>query len=124
MASENVAESAVLLQHYGNKLFHMHFNDNYRTWDDDMIVGSLHMVEYFELLFWLKETHYEGWYSMDQYPYREDGAAAVGESVAFLRAIEELLTKERLGEIRALIAKGDATASNRWMRQLLLGNLS
>jgi sugar phosphate isomerase/epimerase len=121
MASENVAESSVLLQHYGNKLFHMHFNDNYRTWDDDMIVGSLHVVEYFELLFWLKETHYQGWYSMDQYPYREDGAAAVQESVSFLRAIEELLTEERLGEIRALIAKGDATASTRWMRHLLLG---
>ena len=58
---------------------------------------------------------------MDQYPYREDGAAAVRESVAFLRAVEELLTEERLGEIRALIAKGDATASTRWMRQLLLG---
>jgi L-rhamnose isomerase len=26
-----------------------------------------------------------------------------------------------LGEIRALIAKGDATASTRWMRQLLMG---
>lgn len=83
MAGENVAESAVLLQHHGEKLFHMHFNDNYRAWDDDMIVGSLHMVEYFELLHWLKETSYQGWYSMDQYPYREDGAAAVRESVSF-----------------------------------------
>jgi sugar phosphate isomerase/epimerase len=47
MASEKVAESAVLLQHYGNKLFHLHFNDNYRTWHDDMILGSLQMVERF-----------------------------------------------------------------------------
>ncbi len=44
LASENAAEAAVLLQHYGGRLFHMHFNDNYRTWDDDMIVGSLHVV--------------------------------------------------------------------------------
>jgi sugar phosphate isomerase/epimerase len=121
LASENVAESAVLLQHHGERLFHMHFNDNYRTWDDDMIVGSLHLVEYLELLFWLSETGYEGWYSMDQYPYREDGAAAVRESVAFLREIEKLLTQERSGQIRDLIAKGDATESTRWMRQLLFG---
>ena len=121
MAGENVAESAFLLQHYGKKLFHLHFNDNYRSWDDDMIVGSLHVVEYFELLFWLKETDYTGWYSMDQYPYREDGAAAVAESVAFLRSIEDLLTPERMAEMRCLIASGDATASTRWMRQLLFG---
>jgi sugar phosphate isomerase/epimerase len=123
MASENVAESAVLLQHYGNKLFHMHFNDNYRSWDDDMIVGSLHTVEYFELIFWLKEIGYDGWYSMDQYPYREDGAAAVGESVAFLRSVERLLTDARVAEIRNIIASGDATASTRWMRELLFGAL-
>lgn len=121
MASENVAEAAVLLQHHGGKLFHMHFNDNYRTWDDDMIAGSLHTVEFFELLYWLKETGYSGWYSMDQYPYREDGAAAVGESVAFLRQVENLLTENRRAEMRDLIAKGDATASTRWMRELLFG---
>ncbi len=123
VASENVAESAVILQHYGKRLFHMHFNDNYRTWDDDMIVGSLHTVEYFELLFWLKEAGYEGWYSMDQYPYREDGAGAVRESVAFLRSVEKLLTEQRMEEIRSLIASGDATASTRWMRELLFGKL-
>ena len=104
LASENVAESVVLLQHYGQRLFHMHFNDNYRTWDDDMIVGSVHVVEYFELLFWLREAGYNGWYSMDQYPYRENGVAAVRESVAFLAAVEKQLTE-----------------STRWMRRILLG---
>jgi len=124
MGGENVAESAVLLQHHGEKLFHMHFNDNYRSWDDDMIVGSLHVVEYFELLFWLQETGYAGWYSMDQYPYREDGVAAVCESVAFLRSVEKLLTSERMEEMRGLIASGDATASTRWMRRLLFEKVS
>jgi len=124
MAGENVSESAFLAQHYGQRLFHMHFNDNYRTWDDDMIVGSLHIIEYFELLFWLREIRYDGWYSMDQYPYREDGVAAVRESVSFLRSVEMLLTPERITELRELIAKGDATASNRWMRECLLGTIN
>ena len=121
MAGENVAESAFLLQHYGKKLFHMHFNDNYRSWDDDMIVGSLHVVEYFELLFWLRETGYVGWYSMDQYPYREDGVAAIRESVAFLQSVEDALSDGQMEKIRALIRTGDATASTRWMRELLFG---
>lgn len=124
MAGENVAESVVLLQRHGKKLFHMHFNDNYRSWDDDMIVGSVHAVEYLELLYWLHESRYSGWYSMDQYPYREDGSAAVGESVAFLRDLERLLTQERRIEISRLIEKGDATASTRWLRNLLFGGHS
>ncbi len=119
MASENVAEAAVLLQRNGGKLFHMHFNDNYRTWDDDMIVGSLHLTEYLELLFWLRETGYQGWYSMDQYPYREDGAAAVRESVAFLQAIDALLTKPVMARLRACVAAGDATRSTALVRELL-----
>jgi len=124
MASENVAESAVILQEAGERLFHMHFNDNYRNWDDDMIVGSLHVVEYFELLFWLGETRYAGWYSMDLYPYREDAAAAVRESVAFLQSVEHLVSDARREEMRELIRKGDATASTRWMRELLFGSLA
>lgn len=123
VASENVADAAVLLQQHGEKLFHMHFNDNYRQWDDDMIVGSLHMVEYLELLFWLRETGYEGWYSMDQYPYRENGARAVEESVAFLRSLERLLTPARIEELRAIIEAGDACGSTRWMRELIFGKL-
>lgn len=124
MAGENVAESAVLLQHYGEKLFHMHFNDNYRSWDDDMIVGSVHCVEYIELLFWLRETGYKGWYSMDQYPYREDGASAVRESVAFLHSVEQLLSSARQEHIRKLIATGNATATTRFTRELLFGAMS
>lgn len=120
MAGENMAEAAVILQYYGHKLFHLHFNDNYRSWDDDMIVGSLHFVEYLELLFWLRETGYAGWYSMDQYPYREDGAAAVGESVAFLRGVEALLTPANLARMRRLVAEGDATRSTRFVRELIL----
>lgn len=119
MAGENAADSAVLLQHHGQRLFHMHFNDNYRSWDDDMIVGSVHVTEYIELLFWLRECGYEGWYSMDQYPYREDGASAVGESVAFLRGVESILTDGRRDELRHLIECGDAIASTRWIRELL-----
>lgn len=121
VAQENVAESAWLLNYYGDKLFHMHYNDNYGLWDDDMIVGSVHLVHYVELQFWLKKIGYTGWHSMDLYPYREDGGRAVSESVAFLRDLEASLTDERLAEIEQLLANGDATASTRWMREFIFG---
>lgn len=119
MAQENVSESAWLLQHHGAKLFHMHYNDNYGHWDDDMIVGSVHLVHYIELYYWLRKTGYAGWHSMDLYPYREDGGRAVGESVRFLRDLEAALTDAKLREIGELLATGDATASTRWVREFI-----
>ena len=119
VAGENIAEAAALLSKSGDKLFHMHFNDNYRFWDDDMIVGSVHFVEFVELLFWLKELGYAGWYSMDQYPYREDAQGALLGSVEFLQGIETLLTAESMEEIRAVIAEGNAVKSAAWLRSLI-----
>lgn len=117
VAGENVAESIVILQEYGRKLFHMHFNDNYGGWDDDMIVGSVHFPVYVETLFWLKETAYDGWFSMDQYPYREDGQGALRESVEFLKMIEDKLTEGVMEEIRSLVTAGDAVSIQRWLRK-------
>lgn len=122
VAGENVAESVWLLNHYGEKLFHLHYNDNYTQWDDDMIVGSVHLVAYVELQYWLRRIGYDGWMSMDLYPYRESGKRAVAESVAFLRDLEQSLTQERMREIESLVATGDATASTRWMREFIFGS--
>ena len=66
VGGENVAESIVLAKRAGDRLFHMHFNDNHGCWDDDMIVSSVHMTTYIEMMFWLRKTGYDGWLSMDQ----------------------------------------------------------
>ena len=44
---ESAADSAQLAIDYG-RLFGMDVNDNYRSWDDDLIVGSLHPIEIFQ----------------------------------------------------------------------------
>ena len=59
----------------------MQFNDNYGSWDNDMIVGSVHFPLYVETLFWLKKTRCNGGFSMDQYPYRKDCQGAQQEIV-------------------------------------------
>lgn len=119
-AGENVSEAVVMLAMADNRLFHVHCNDNYRSWDDDMIVGSVHFVEYVELLFWLREVGYTGWCSMDQYPYREDAEGALRESIEFIKAIDRKLDDRAMGEIRQLIRVGDATRSTRWIREKFL----
>ncbi len=119
-AGENVAESIVILARK-QKLFHMHFNDNYRYWDDDMIVGSIHLPEYVEMLYWLQKVGYSSWYSMDQYPYREDGKRALETSVQFLKGIESWLDSAAMAEITEIIQSGDAVSATSWVHRKIFG---
>ncbi len=119
VAGEVVAESIVLAKRAGNRLFHMHFNDNYGSWDDDMIVGSVHTVCYLETLYWLDRCGYTGWLSMDQYPYRENAADAIGESMEWLVQLDAVLEAER-SRITELIAAGDPIGVSRFLRKHLL----
>ena len=121
MAYEVTAESAALLQYFGQKLFYMHFNDNWRLWDDDMTVGSVHTIETLELLYWLDRVNYTGWYALDIFPYRENGLRAATESIRWIQGLHGLLDKigrERIGQV---VASGDAMAASEMLRGALLG---
>jgi xylose isomerase len=118
VGGENVAEAVVLAKRAGNLLFHMHFNDNHGSWDDDMIVSSVHFNCYVELLFWLKKTGYSGWLSLDQYPYREDAVDAISESILWVKKYEQIV-EEYYDEIESLIALNDAVKSSAFLRNLI-----
>ena len=121
VAGEGVGEAIVLARRAGNRLFHMHFNDNHGLWDDDMIVGSVHSVCFLELLYWLDRCDYSGWLSMDQYPYREDAPGAIAESILWLNRFDGILQENR-PEIDELVAAGNAVATSRFLRKNLLGS--
>jgi len=115
---ENVAEAVVLAKRAGDLLFHMHFNDNHGTWDDDMIVGTVHSTIYIDLLYNLKKTGYNGWLSMDQYPYREDATDAIAESVHWVRKYEKIV-EDNYDKIDALVKMNDAVETSRFLRSVL-----
>ncbi len=126
VAGESVGEAIVLASRLGGgyddtagRLFHMHFNDNHGLWDDDMIVGTVHSTTYLETLYWLDRCGYGGWISMDQYPYREDAADAIGESIQWLRGYSALLDQHR-ARWDDVMKTGDAVAASRLLRQALL----
>jgi xylose isomerase len=118
MAYENPGESVALLQRDGRKLFHVHLNDNYRLWDDDLIFGVVHPVEMLEFVYWLRRTGYDGWCSFDQYPYREDAVRAIAESVRWFRLLEAAVEAgtDALGRV---LETGDATAASALVREVL-----
>lgn len=126
IAGESLGEAIVLAKRAGGgyadtagRLFHTHFNDNHGAWDDDMIVGSVHLPAYIEGLYWLDRCGYTGWLSMDQYPYREDAAAAIGESIQWLRTLDRLVVDNR-SELDRLVDSYDAVSVSRFIREKVL----
>lgn len=119
---ENPAESVALCKMYGDKLRHIHINDNYGVWDDDMIVGNIHTIAYLEFLYWLKRTDYQGYITFDQFPYREDGRDAVAESAEWMTYLVSLIDKADAKEIEAVIASGSPVEASKLIRKIMRGN--
>jgi len=120
-AFENPAESVALIKKWGGNLMHLHMNDNFANLDDDIIVGSVRTIEYLEFVYWLRKTGYQGWFTMDQFPYREDGRDAVAESVEWMNQFEEIIDNCNLDEIEAIIKQKDAISASKLARKLIFG---
>ena len=116
---ESPAESVALFKKYGDKLKHVHINDNFRYWDDDMIVGSVRHAEFLEFFYWLRKTDYDGWITIDQYPYREDGRDAVEESAKWMDLLESIVENTDPEKIEKVLAKKDAVAASRMIREIM-----
>jgi xylose isomerase len=119
-AGENMAQAACAALR-DDRLFHLHLNDNYRSWDDDMIVGSVHTIEYLELFYWLKQMRYAGWLSIDQYPYREESVAAVSASIAWLDRLVRTAAGLDPDLVAAVLRRQDAVAATNLLRQAIFG---
>jgi xylose isomerase len=119
-AGESMAEAAAFLADYG-MLDYLHLNDNGRSWDDDMIFGSVHAAENLELAYWLARSGYAGWLTLDIFPYREEKVPAASESFAWLRTMLERVEERGVESITEIVRRGEGTDSVRLARELLLG---
>ena len=89
---ESPADSAQLAIDYG-RLFGMDVNDNFRSWDDDLVAGTIHPIELFEFFYTLRKNKWEGVWQLDQFPFREDSIAAADHAIDFLKAVGRGLDK-------------------------------
>ncbi len=118
MASENPAESVALLG-MKKKLFHVHMNDNDKTWDWDLIVGTCSFWDYLEFFLWLNLTGYDGWLSMDVYPYRVDPVKACTESVRNMKKILAVMEKVGVEKLKEIVEKGEIEETIKVIREAL-----
>ena len=119
-AKETPADVLQLVARRG-KLVSVEVNDNWREWDDDMAVGSVHLVETLEFLHALRQINWEGPILLDQFPFREDPIAAARSSIRTIRALNSILDRMDLSALAAAQERQDALAAQRLVLDMLLG---
>ncbi len=90
MARETPAEMACLAAGSG-RLFYVHFNDNGREWDWDMLPGSVNCWDLIETLFYLDRLDWQGWLCYDVLTRNGDPVEQMNATIAIMEAAERLL---------------------------------
>ena len=116
---ESPADSAQLLIDHG-LLYGMDVNDNLRGWDDDLVVGTVHLTEIFEFFYTLKINDWNGVWQLDQFPFREDAVDAVRTSIRFLKALHGALDVLDIPALQEAQQRQDAMAAQRLVQDALL----
>lgn len=119
-AGENVAEAAALLAQFG-RLDYLHLNDNYRSWDDDMMFAAVNVPEALELVYWLRQLNYTGWLTLDVFPYREEKLPVVRNCFDWLHALSDAVDRAGVEAIHEVVRANDGNASVALVRRLLTG---
>ena len=112
---------ALQLVHRAGKLYGVEMNDNWREWDDDLTVGSVHLIETLEFIDALRRIEWNGLWALDQFPFREDPIEAARASIRTLKQMKTLLERIDLSELKAAQNAQDALAAQRLVHDLLLG---
>lgn len=119
---ESPADAAQLLIDHG-LLWGMDVNDNLRGWDDDLMVGTVHITEVFEFFYTLKINEWEGVWQLDQFPFREDSVETARASIRFLKAIHRALDELDMTALRDAQERQDAIAAQRLVQDVLLSSM-
>ncbi len=119
IARETPAASVCLAADAG-RLFYVHWNDNGREWDWDMIPASVNLWDTIETLYYLDRLGWQGWFSYDVINRDSDPVATQQATLRAMHAVERLLDKLGRVELGRLIHSGDPAQA----MEFLLGRLS
>jgi xylose isomerase len=119
-AKETPADVLQLVHEHG-RLFTIEVNDNWREWDDDMTVGSVHLIETLEFFHAVRRIGWDAPILLDQFPFREDPVDAARTSIEMLRSLDRALDRLDAEALREVQSRQDALGAQRLLMELLLG---
>jgi len=104
-ARETPAAMACMANDAG-RLFYVHFNDNDRAWDWDMLPGSVNLWDLVETIYYLDRMDWSGWLTYDVYSRNGDPAEAFAVTFRIIETAQGIIDKLGRKEIQALIDEG------------------
>ncbi|GAB2964742.1 TIM barrel protein [Streptomyces pseudoechinosporeus] len=110
MAGEAPAEALQLVHRHG-RLESAELNDNWRGWDDDLPVASVHLFETVEFLLALRRIGWEKPVLLDQFPFREDPVEALAHSIRTIRRLDSACERIDLEALQDAQERQDAIAA-------------
>ena len=94
------------LGHDAGRLFYVHFNDNDRGADWDMLPGSVNLWETIETLSYMREIGWDGWVAYDVFTRTGDNAEAVAATFQIMEDLNLFIDKVGIDALRDMRADG------------------
>ncbi|MBX2999241.1 MAG: TIM barrel protein [Caldilineaceae bacterium] len=105
VAKETPAEMLAIAG-LSNRLFYVHFNDNGREWDWDMLPASVNLWDTLEMLFYMDRLNWNGWLAYDVVTRDGDPVETMSASIEIVKTAEKLLEKMGREQLQACIEEG------------------
>lgn len=102
IAKETPAE-ALSLAAISQRLFYVHFNDNGREWDWDMLPGAVNFWDLIEVMFYLERIGWEGWVSYDIVSRGSTPVDHMSASISIVKLAAELIQKIGMDTLESYI---------------------
>jgi len=102
------------------RLFYVHFNDNDRYWDWDMLPGAVNFWDLMEVLFYLERISWQGWFSYDVAVRDGDIPEAMQAAIDNVEAARNLIHKIGVQTIQNHIDGSSTAATFRYLIAALL----
>jgi xylose isomerase len=94
------------IAHAAGRLFYVHFNDNDRGADWDMLPASVNLWETLETLYYVEHIGWDGWVAYDVFTRSGDNAEAIAATFQIMDDLKKLVKKIGVDELSALKAEG------------------
>lgn len=94
------------MAHDAGRLYYIHFNDNDRGADWDMLPASVHLWQTLETLHYIRRIGFDGWMAYDVFTRTGDNVEAVASTFEIMEDLEKLLDKIGFEKIEDIISQG------------------
>ncbi|MBT2658573.1 TIM barrel protein [Bacillus sp. ISL-18] len=118
MRKENPAYSLALAARK-NRVMGFHLNDGYNDNDDGLMLGTVHLLQTLEFIYYAKKYNYEGLIYFDTFPIREDPVKECEQNIKMYKALDAFLENYGLDNIEKIIQNENALEAQQLLLSLI-----